>query len=199
MKQNSINRSAKLKRSTNETVINCKVNLTAGSIKLDTGIAFFNHMLDQVARHGGLSLQLTCKGDLAVDQHHTVEDCGIVLGQAIGKALGDKSGIVRFATQFAPLDEALARSVIDISGRPGLFFRATFSRSKVGEFESQLVREFFQGFANAIQATIHIDLLEGSNAHHQIESIFKSFGLALRQAISVREVAAGVPSTKGIL
>ncbi|MCY4325685.1 MAG: imidazoleglycerol-phosphate dehydratase HisB [Betaproteobacteria bacterium] len=192
-------RQAEITRRTAETAIDCQLSLAGEPGKIATGIPFFDHMLDQIARHGRFGLSLSCNGDLQVDQHHTVEDCGIVLGEAIAAALGDKAGIVRFASAYAPLDEALARSVIDLSGRAGLFFRATFSRQSAGDFELQLVREFFQGFANAAQATVHIDLLEGNNAHHQVEAIFKSFALALADAVAVRDPGGAVPSTKGSL
>lgn len=192
-------RTATIERKTGETSIAVTLCLDGGAAEIDTGIAFFDHMLDQIARHGNVGLRLQTQGDLEVDQHHTVEDTGIALGEAVAQALADKAGIVRFGTAYAPLDEALARVIIDLSGRPGLFFRATFSRQQVGELEVQLVREFFQGFANAAQATMHIDLLEGDNAHHQVEAIFKAFGLALRTAVAVRDPAAGVPSTKGKL
>lgn len=192
-------RTASINRTTGETNIKLQLGLDGGAATIATGIAFFDHMLEQIARHGNLALELTCQGDLEVDQHHSVEDTGIALGEAVKEALGDKQGIVRFATAYAPLDEALARVVLDLSGRPGLFFRATFSRPQVGELEVQLVREFFQGFSNAAAATMHIDLLEGDNAHHQVEAIFKAFGLALRSAVAVRAGDARVPSTKGKL
>ena len=188
-----------INRKTNETDINLSLSIVSGESTCETGIAFFDHMLDQIAKHGGLSMQLTCKGDLDIDAHHTVEDVGIVLGEAISQAIGDKKGIYRFANAYAPLDESLARTVIDFSGRPGLFFRANFTRSSVGEFDVQLVREFFQGFTNGAKATIHIDLLEGENTHHQIEAIFKSFALALRRAIEIRPNDEDIPSTKGSL
>ncbi len=189
---------AVVKRSTGETAIEVRLRLRPGQRKIATGIAFFDHMLAQIAQHGLLELAIKAKGDLDVDFHHTVEDTGIALGLALEQALGDKRGIARFADACAPLDEALARVVLDLSGRPGLYYRATFTRGSVGDFDLQLVREFFQGFANAAKATLHIDLLEGVNAHHQAEAIFKAFALALRQAIA--PVAAGeVPSTKGSL
>ncbi len=192
-------REASIARRTAETEIDCRLALDGGPSKLATGIPFLDHMLDQVARHGRMGIELACAGDLAVDLHHTVEDCGLALGEAVAEALGSKAGIVRFAAAHAPLDEALARTVIDLSGRPGLFFRASFSRPAVGSFDLQLVREFFQGFANAAAATVHIDLLEGSNAHHQAEAIFKSFALALGAAAAVRDPDGTVPSTKGRL
>lgn len=189
---------AVVKRATGETAIEVRLRLRPGKKSIATGIAFFDHMLAQIAQHGLLELAIKAKGDLDVDFHHTVEDTGIALGMALEQALGDKRGIARFADACAPLDEALARVVLDLSGRPGLYYRATFTRGNVGDFDLQLVREFFQGFANAAKATLHIDLLEGVNAHHQAEAIFKAFALALRQAIA--PVAAGeVPSTKGSL
>lgn len=190
-------RTATVSRKTGETSVEVSVGLDGGEVEVSTGVAFFDHMLDQVGRHGGLGLKVAAKGDLEVDAHHTVEDTGITLGEAVKEALGDKAGIRRFATAHAPLDESLARVVLDLSGRPGLFFRATFSRRSVGEMEVQLVREFFQGFANASASTLHVDLLEGSNAHHQVEAVFKAFALALREAVSMR--GGGVPSTKGVL
>ena len=192
-------RESVIRRSTAETEIECRLSLSGEPGKISTGIAFFDHMLEQIARHGRFGFSITCRGDLQVDQHHTVEDCGIVLGEAVAAALGDKAGIGRFASAHAPLDESLARTVVDLSGRAGLFFRATFSRPSAGDFELQLVREFFQGFANAAKATVHIDLLEGSNAHHQVEAIFKSFALALAAAVAVRDPGGAVPSTKGSL
>lgn len=190
-------RTATVSRKTGETSVEVSVGLDGGEVEVSTGVAFFDHMLDQIGRHGGLGLKVAAKGDLEVDAHHTVEDTGITLGEAVKEALGDKAGIRRFATAHAPLDESLARVALDLSGRPGLFFRATFSRRSVGEMEVQLVREFFQGFANASASTLHVDLLEGSNAHHQVEAVFKAFALALREAVSMR--GGGVPSTKGVL
>lgn len=192
-------RTAKIERRTGETEIKLSLGLDGGPSEIATGIAFFDHMLDQIARHGNLALTLDVKGDLEVDQHHTVEDTGIALGEAVLAALGDKAGIVRFGTACAPLDEALARVVLDLSGRPGLFFRANFSRPQVGGLEVQLVREFFQGFANSAKATVHVDLLEGDNAHHQVEAVHKAFALALRAAVTVCEPGGVVPSTKGTL
>ena len=192
-------RTATVKRTTGETDVKVSVNLDGGPATINTGIAFFDHMLDQIARHGGIGLDVQAQGDLEVDDHHTVEDTGIAMGEAVRTALGNLAGIFRFGTAYAPLDESLARTVVDLSGRPGLFFRATFSRPTVGEFEVQLIREFFGAFANASKTTIHVDLLEGVNAHHQVEAVFKSFALALRKAVTVRDVTAGVPSTKGSL
>lgn len=176
-----------------------ELRLDGGESEVSTGVAFFDHMLSQVARHGKLGLHLKCDGDLEIDQHHTVEDCGIALGKAVAEALGGKAGIARFGTAHAPLDEALSRVVVDLSGRSGLFFRADFSRLEIGGMESQLVREFFQGFCNSCGATVHVDLLEGDNAHHQAESIFKAFGLALRAAVAIADPQGGIPSTKGTI
>ena len=191
-------RTASVSRKTGETSVAVTLDLGGGEVAIGTGIAFFDHMLDQIARHGGLGLAISASGDLEVDDHHTVEDTGITFGEALREALGDKAGVVRFASAYAPLDEALARVVLDLSGRPGLFYRATFSRQRVGELDVQLVREFFQGFANASASTVHVDLLEGSNAHHQVEAIFKAFSLALREATRLRE-GKSIPSTKGVL
>lgn len=192
-------RRATVQRATGETAIKVALRLAPGKAAIATGIAFFDHMLAQIAQHGQLGLAVKATGDLDVDFHHTVEDVGIALGMALEKALGPKRGIARFADACAPLDEALARVVIDLSGRPGLYYRATFSRPAIGDFDVQLVREFFQGFANAAKATLHVDLLAGANAHHQAEAIFKAFALALRQAVAPAGAAGAVPSTKGRL
>jgi imidazoleglycerol-phosphate dehydratase len=178
-----------------------RVNLDGtGRAVLATGIPFLDHMLDQVARHGMLDLEVRAKGDLHIDAHHTVEDIGIVLGQAVTQALGDKTGIVRFGHAYVPLDEALSRAVVDFSGRPGLEYRVKYVRPLVGEFDVDLVHEFFQGFVNHAQATVHIDNLRGDNAHHQCETVFKAFARALRAAVAADPRAAGlVPSTKGKL
>ncbi|MBF2735755.1 MAG: imidazoleglycerol-phosphate dehydratase HisB [Betaproteobacteria bacterium AqS2] len=192
-------RRATIERATGETAIKVALRLAPAKAEIATGIAFFDHMLAQIAQHGQLGLAVKAKGDLDVDFHHTVEDVGIALGMALEKALGDKKGIARFADACAPLDEALARVVLDLSGRPGLYYRATFSRPAVGDFDVQLVREFFQGFANAAKATLHVDLLAGANAHHQAEAIFKAFALALRQAVAPVGAAGAIPSTKGRL
>ena len=192
-------RNATIERKTAETAIRIELKLNGGPATVATGIPFFDHMLSQIAQHGRLGLNLSCTGDLAVDQHHTVEDCGLVLGTALAEALGDKGGITRFGTAYAPLDEALARVVIDLSGRSGLFFRADFSSPEIGGLEVQLIREFFQAFANASRSTVHIDLLEGANAHHQVEAIFKAFGLALGTAATVTGTTLAAPSTKGQL
>jgi imidazoleglycerol-phosphate dehydratase len=194
-------RSAKISRNTLETKINVELNLDGtGKVRLDTGLPFLEHMLDQIARHGLLDLDINAKGDLHIDAHHTVEDIGITLGQAFNQAIGDKKGLRRYGHAYVPLDEALSRVVLDISGRPGLVFNAEFVRSNVGEFEVDLIREFFQGFVNHALVTLHIDNLAGDNAHHQAETIFKAFGRALRVALEIDPRMAGVmPSTKGLL
>jgi imidazoleglycerol-phosphate dehydratase len=194
-------RQAEIQRNTLETKIRVRLDLDgAGRSKLATGIGFFDHMLDQVARHGAMDLEIEAQGDLHIDAHHTVEDVGITLGQALAKALGDKKGVRRFGHAYVPLDEALSRVVVDLSGRPGLEFDVQFVRGLVGEFDIDLVHEFFQGFANHAQVTLHIDNLKGKNAHHQSETIFKAFGRALRMACEVDPRAGGVaPSTKGTL
>jgi imidazoleglycerol-phosphate dehydratase len=194
-------RTAEIKRKTNETQIAVTVNLDgAGQATLATGLPFLDHMLDQVARHGMLDLDIQAKGDLHVDAHHTVEDVGITFGQAVARALGDKKGVRRYGHAYVPLDEALSRVVVDFSGRPGLEYHVEFSRALIGEFDVDLVHEFFQGFANHAQVTLHIDNLRGDNAHHQCETIFKAFARALRTAVESDPRAAGViPSTKGTL
>jgi imidazoleglycerol-phosphate dehydratase len=194
-------RSAKVTRNTLETKISVEINLDgSGKVKLDTGLPFLEHMLDQIARHGLIDIDVAAKGDLHIDAHHTVEDIGITLGQAFNQAVGDKKGIRRYGHAYVPLDEALSRVVLDISGRPGLVFNADFVRSNVGEFEVDLIREFFQGFVNHALVTLHIDNLAGDNAHHQAETIFKAFGRALRLALEFDPRMAGVmPSTKGSL
>ncbi len=194
-------RSAKVSRNTLETQISVEINLDGtGKVKLDTGLAFLEHMLDQIARHGLIDLDISAKGDLHIDAHHTVEDIGITLGQAFVQAIGDKKGLRRYGHAYVPLDEALSRVVLDISGRPGLVFNAEFVRSNVGEFEVDLIREFFQGFVNHALVTLHVDNLAGDNAHHQAETIFKAFGRALRVALELDPRMAGVmPSTKGTL
>ena len=194
-------RSAKVTRNTLETKINVALELDGtGKVKLDTGLPFLEHMLDQIARHGMIDLDITAKGDLHIDAHHTVEDIGITLGQAFTQAIGDKKGLRRYGHAYVPLDEALSRVVLDISGRPGLVFNAAFTRSAVGEFEVDLIREFFQGFVNHALVTLHIDNLAGVNAHHQAETIFKAFGRALRVALEIDPRMAGImPSTKGTL
>src|SRR5947207_9432403 len=194
-------RSATADRKTTETQIALSVDVDgSGRASLATGIPFFDHMLEQVARHGMLDLDIRAKGDLHVDAHHTVEDIGITLGQAVARAAGDKKGIRRFGYAYVPLDEALSRVVIDFSGRPGLEYHVTFTRGLIGEFDVDLVHEFFQGFVNHAQVTLHIDNLRGDNAHHQCETIFKAFARALRNAVERDPRAQGsVPSTKGTL
>ena len=194
-------RTADITRNTKETQIRAVVNLDGkGVSKLDSGIPFLDHMIDQIARHGMIDIELIATGDLHIDAHHTVEDVGITLGQAIAKAVGDKMGIVRYGHAYVPLDEALSRVVIDLSGRPGLSFNVNFTRARVGEFDVDLFIEFFQGFVNHALASIHIDNIRGVNSHHQAETIFKAFGRALRMACEVDPRAAGIlPSTKGSL
>jgi imidazoleglycerol-phosphate dehydratase len=194
-------RTAEVRRDTKETQIRVRVNLDgAGKSKLATGIPFLEHMLDQVARHGMIDLEIDAKGDLHIDAHHTVEDIGIALGQAVAKALGDKAGIRRYGHAYVPLDEALSRVVVDFSGRPGLEYHVPYTRGLIGEFDVDLVHEFFQGFANHAQATLHVDNLRGVNAHHQCETVFKAFARALRMAAEADSRAVGVvPSTKGTL
>lgn len=194
-------RTASVTRNTLETRISVTVNLDGtGVSKLATGVAFLDHMVDQIARHGLIDLEISAKGDLHIDAHHTVEDIGITLGQAVAKALGDKKGVRRYGHAYVPLDEALSRVVIDLSGRPGLQFHVAFTRPLIGEFDVDLAHEFFQGFVNHALATLHIDNLRGSNAHHQCETVFKAFGRALRMALEADPRAAGtVPSTKGSL
>ncbi len=194
-------RKAKIKRNTNETQIALGVNLDGtGVAKLDTGIPFFEHMLDQVARHGLIDLTIKAKGDIQVDAHHTIEDVGITLGQAVSKAIGDKKGVRRYGHAYVPLDEALSRVVIDFSGRPGLEYRVEFPRRRVGDFDVDLIHEFFQGFCNHAQVTLHIDNLRGQNSHHIAETVFKAFGRALRMGLERDpRMAEMVPSTKGSL
>ena len=194
-------RAAKADRKTAETQIALSVNVDgSGKSSLATGIPFLDHMLDQVARHGLLDLDIQAKGDLQVDAHHTVEDIGITLGQAVARAVGDKKGIRRYGHAYVPLDEALSRVVIDFSGRPGLEYHVQFRRALIGEFDVDLVHEFFQGFANHAQVTLHIDNLRGDNAHHQCETMFKAFARALRMALEIDPRAGdAVPSTKGTL
>ena len=197
----STNRSAEITRNTNETQITVHVNLDGtGVAKLNTGIGFFDHMLDQIARHGLIDLQIQAVGDLHIDGHHTVEDVGIALGQAVHKAVGDKKGIRRYGHAYVPLDEALSRVVVDFSGRPGLEMHVPFKSGMIGAFDSQLAFEFFQGFVNHAFGTVHIDTLRGENAHHQAETVFKAFARALRMALELDPRSAGViPSTKGSL
>lgn len=197
----SIPRTAEVVRNTNETQIRVALNLDGvGRQKLDTGVPFLDHMLDQVARHGLIDLDIQARGDLHIDAHHTVEDVGITLGQAFAKAIGDKKGIRRYGHAYVPLDEALSRVVIDFSGRPGLEYHIPFTRAMIGGFDVDLASEFFHGFVNHAQVTLHIDNLRGVNAHHQCETVFKAFGRALRMAIELDPRAAGsIPSTKGSL
>ena len=194
-------RIADVTRNTKETQIRVAINLDGkGVAKLDSGIPFLDHMLDQVARHGMIDIEVKATGDLHIDAHHTVEDVGITFGQALAKAIGDKVGIRRYGHAYVPLDEALSRVVIDLSGRPGLEYHVNYTRERVGEFDVDLFIEFFQGFVNHALATVHIDNLRGVNSHHQAETIFKAFGRALRMACEVDPRAEGVlPSTKGSL
>ncbi|HXD07280.1 MAG TPA: imidazoleglycerol-phosphate dehydratase HisB [Burkholderiaceae bacterium] len=194
-------RIGEVRRDTKETQIRARVNLDgSGNAKLATGIGFFDHMLDQIARHGLIDLEIEAHGDLHIDGHHTVEDVGITLGQAVAKAVGDKAGIRRYGHAYVPLDEALSRVVIDFSGRPGLHMHVPFKSGMIGGFDTQLTFEFFQGFANHAGVTLHIDNLRGENAHHQCETVFKAFARALRAALELDPRSAGVvPSTKGSL
>jgi imidazoleglycerol-phosphate dehydratase len=194
-------RTAEVIRNTNETRIRVAINLDGtGQGKLNTGMPFLDHMLDQIVRHGLIDLDITCEGDTHIDDHHSAEDTGITLGQAFAKALGDKKGIRRYAHAYVPLDEALSRVVVDISGRPGLEYHIDFTRARVGSFDVDLFYEFFQGFVNHANLTLHIDNLRGRNSHHQIETVFKAFARALRGAVELDPRMAGVtPSTKGSL
>jgi imidazoleglycerol-phosphate dehydratase len=194
-------RQAAVTRNTAETQITARVDLDGtGQAKLATGIGFFDHMLDQIARHGLIDLEIQAQGDLHIDGHHTVEDVGITLGQAVYQAVGDKKGIRRYGHAYVPLDEALSRVVIDFSGRPGLIMNVPFKSGMIGGFDTQLAHEFFQGFANHAFVTLHIDNLRGENAHHQCETVFKAFARALRAALELDPRAAGtIPSTKGSL
>ena len=196
-----MDRIADVRRDTKETQIRVRVNLDgSGQSRLATGIGFFDHMLDQVARHGLIDLEIEAQGDLHIDGHHTVEDVGITLGLAVAAAVGDKMGLTRYGHAYVPLDEALSRVVVDFSGRPGLHMDIPFKSGMVGGFDTQLTYEFFQGFVNHAQATLHIDNLKGMNAHHQAETVFKAFGRALRMALALDPRSAGViPSTKGTL
>jgi imidazoleglycerol-phosphate dehydratase len=194
-------RAAQLKRDTLETQISVELDLDGtGKAQFDTGVPFLDHMLDQIARHGLVDLSVRAKGDLHIDAHHTVEDIGITLGQAFDRALGDRTGIRRYGHAYVPLDEALSRVVIDFSGRPGLEYQVSFPRSRIGDFDVDLFREFFQGFVNHAKATLHIDCLRGVNAHHIAETAFKAFGRALRMATEADPRMTGMmPSTKGSL
>ncbi|MDG4595937.1 MAG: imidazoleglycerol-phosphate dehydratase HisB [Candidatus Contendobacter sp.] len=193
-------RIATVKRDTLETRIQARVNLDgAGNARLASGLPFLDHMLDQIARHGLIDLDIEAEGDLHIDAHHTVEDIGITLGQAVRQALGDKRGIRRYGHAYVPLDESLSRVVLDCSGRPGLEYCVEFPRARIGEFDVDLFREFFQGFVNHALITLHVDNLRGRNAHHIAETVFKAFGRALRMAVEPDPRATGVPSTKGSL
>lgn len=194
-------RSAKINRNTLETQISVSINLDGSGVsKFDTGLGFLDHMLDQIARHGMMDIEVNANGDLHIDAHHTVEDIGITLGQAFAQAIGDKKGIRRYGHAYVPLDEALSRVALDISGRPGLSFDCNFTRAAIGNFDVDLVHEFFQGFVNHANVTLHIDNLKGHNAHHQAETIFKAFGRALRMAVELDPRMTGItPSTKGSL
>jgi imidazoleglycerol-phosphate dehydratase len=196
-----VSRTSEVTRNTAETRITVKVNLDgSGKSNLSTGIGFFDHMLDQIARHGLIDLDIKAEGDLHIDGHHTVEDVGITLGQAVFKAVGDKKGLRRYGHAYVPLDEALSRVVVDFSGRPGLVMDVPFKSGMVGAFDTQLTHEFFQGFVNHALVTLHIDNLKGDNAHHQAETVFKAFARALRDALELDPRALGViPSTKGSL
>ncbi len=194
-------RSTRVERNTLETQITVSIDLDgSGASRLDTGIPFLEHMLDQIARHGLIDLDIVAKGDLHIDAHHTVEDIGITFGQAFARAIGDKQGVRRYGHAYVPLDEALSRVVLDLSGRPGLVFEVAFTRSAIGGFDVDLFHEFFQGFVNHAAVTLHIDNLRGVNAHHQVETIFKAFGRALRVAIEPdARLGNVIPSTKGSL
>ena len=194
-------REAAVTRTTLETQVSVRIALDGrGAAELSTGVPFLDHMLDQVARHGVFDLAIQAKGDLHVDAHHTVEDVGITLGQAFARAVGDKRGVRRYGYAYVPLDEALSRVVVDLSGRPGLVMHIDFARPRIGEFDVDLVREFFQGFVNHALVTLHVDNLRGSNAHHQAETAFKAFGRALRMAVELDDrIAGALPSTKGSL
>ena len=194
-------RQVSVSRDTKETQITVELNLDgSGDSQISTGVPFFDHMLDQIARHGLIDLHIDAKGDLEIDAHHTVEDVGIVIGQALAKTVGDKRGLTRYGHAYVPLDEALSRVVVDFSGRPGLIYQVDYVRDRVGDFDLDLLGEFFQGFVNHAQVTLHIDNLRGANAHHQAETIFKAFGRALRMAATPDPRMAGqVPSSKGSL
>lgn len=193
-------RQARIDRKTTETDIRLDLTVDgAGSCDAQTGIGFFDHMLTALARHGQLDLEVVCQGDLEVDAHHTVEDVGICLGQALGEALGDKAGITRFGSAYVPMDEALARAAVDFSGRPYLVFNATFEEEMIGAFPSALADEFFRSVADHARINLHIDLIRGSNAHHAVEAIFKAVARAIRTAVAIDPGVRGIPSTKGVL
>ncbi|MPV86704.1 imidazoleglycerol-phosphate dehydratase HisB [Ostreibacterium oceani] len=194
-------RQATITRNTNETNIHLALQLgSSDTSDINTGVGFLDHMLEQIARHAQIKLVVHCKGDTHIDDHHSTEDIGIALGQALNDALGDKKGITRYGSAYCPLDESLSRVVIDLSGRPGLYFFADFPSEKIGQFDTELVAEFFQGFANHAKASLHIDNLRGKNSHHIAESIFKAFARALRQAITIDDTMIdAIPSTKGAL
>lgn len=194
-------RTASVERNTLETQISIRLNLDGtGKAKFDTDVPFLEHMLDQIARHGLIDMEIDCKGDVQIDDHHTVEDIGITLGQAFAKALGDKKGLFRYGHAYVPLDESLSRVVIDFSGRPGLYYNVEFKRAMIGSFDVDLFREFFQGFVNHAGVSLHIDNLKGINAHHVAETVFKAMGRAVRMAITEDARMAGMmPSTKGVL
>ena len=194
-------RTAEVSRDTQETKFRVAINLDGtGKQDINTGVPFLDHMLDQIARHGLIDLEVHCDGDTYIDDHHSVEDVGITLGQAFAKAVGDKKGIVRYGHSYVPLDEALSRVVVDFSGRPGLYYNIPFTRELIGRFDVDLFQEFFQGFVNHAAVTLHIDNLKGINSHHQAETVFKAFGRALRMALAEDPRMAGViPSTKGVL
>ncbi|MHA7880358.1 MAG: imidazoleglycerol-phosphate dehydratase HisB [Saccharospirillum sp.] len=196
-----MSRQATVERNTTETQIRVTLNLDGtGQARFDTGMPFLEHMLDQIARHGLIDLDIVCKGDNHIDDHHSAEDLGITLGQAVAKAVGDKKGITRYGHSYVPLDEALSRVVIDFSGRPGLEYDVPYTRASVGGFDVDLFYEFFQGFVNHALVTLHIDNLKGKNSHHQVETVFKAFGRALRMALTEDPRMAGItPSTKGVL
>ncbi|MEM8497903.1 MAG: imidazoleglycerol-phosphate dehydratase HisB [Pseudomonadota bacterium] len=194
-------RTSSVTRDTLETQISVELNLDGtGKGEFATGVPFLEHMMDQIARHGMIDLNVNAKGDNHIDDHHTVEDIGITIGQAVAKAVGDKKGLTRYGHAYVPLDEALSRVVIDFSGRPGLEYHVDYTRAQIGEFDVDLFREFFQGFVNHANVTLHIDNLRGVNSHHQAETIFKAFGRALRMALSADQRLGGqTPSTKGVL
>lgn len=201
MDTSKADRKATVTRNTLETQITVSVNLDGtGEVDFDTGVPFLEHMMDQIARHGMIDISVLAKGDVHIDDHHTVEDIGITLGQAVAEAVGDKKGILRYGHAYVPLDEALSRVVIDFSGRPGLIFNVPFTRGRVGDFDVDLFHEFFQGFINHALVTLHVDNLRGENVHHQAETVFKAFGRAVRMALSRDPAMAGItPSTKGVL